>query len=178
MLKYALAVVLLFSVTGAFADNHGHWQLQIGNQLPAHVLQIGHQTDGSPLYLCQAGVIFGGVQPGKTWNNYGICNVPYAGKEKLQHLFNVYVLNTNADNRHHWRFVDHQIAIPSSALQAGHEQNGRTLYLCRAKLDKGMQPGKTWAGYYGCNVPYGGQEKVMRPYEIFIWGGHHRHHHW
>ena len=169
-MRLCLTIILLACTTLSFANEHGTWKWQIGNQLPGHLLQVGHESNGSPLYLCQAGVIMGGVQPGKTWNNYGICNVPYGGKELLQRLFNVYVLNPGMNNTHHWVKVNRQEAIPRNAFEVGHEQNGTALYLCRAHLDSGIQPGKTWSGYYGCNVPYGGIEKVMRPYYIFVWG--------
>lgn len=169
-----LSCLMLASINASAYNAPGKWQLHFGNQIPANALVVGYQSDHSPLYLCQAGVILGGVQPGKTWSNYTMCNVPFAGQEKLQRLYSLFVVDPDQHHAHHWIHYNGQ-PIASHAFAVGHEQDGKVLYLCRAKIDGGMQPGKTWAGYNGCNVPYGGQEKVIRPSELFVWG--HRHHH-
>ena len=71
--------------------------------------------------------------------------------------------------------------IPSlltHALIIGADINGTILYLCRGKLFNSVQPGKTWAGYNRCNVPYEGKEYIVNEFVIpdqrefghFSWG--------
>lgn len=59
------------------ASTFGHVFWQNGGGSP---LQIGRDTNGNPLFLCQ--VYFkGSKQPGKTWPGYKHCNISYAGQE-------------------------------------------------------------------------------------------------
>lgn len=85
-------------------------------------------------------------------------------------------VNTLWADMHH-----HQYPNPSlltNGLRIGRDTNGAILYLCRVKLFNSIQPGKTWAGYNRCNVPYGGKEYVMDHFTIpnqrefghFNWG--------
>ncbi|MCL9685166.1 DUF3421 domain-containing protein [Legionella maioricensis] len=63
----------------------------------------------------------------------------------------------------------HQSLHPSplvNALRIGTDTNGTILYLCRATLFNSVQPGKTWAGYNRCNIPYGGKEYVVDQFTI------------
>jgi len=154
----------------------GKWELRLGNQTPANALVVWHQSNHSPFYLCQTGVIFGGVQLGKTWNSHAMCNVPFSTQEKLQYLYKVFMVNDYEDHVHHWINYNCQ-PITHHSFAVGPENNGKILYLCRAKADGDMQPGKTWTGYSGCNLHYRGQEKGIRPSELFVWGHRHRHHH-
>ncbi|KTD52827.1 DUF3421 domain-containing protein [Legionella quateirensis] len=64
-------------------------------------------------------------------------------------------------NVHH-----HQVSPLTNALRTGTDTNGAILYLCQAKLFGSIQPGKTWAGYGRCNVPYGGKEYVVDQFTI------------
>jgi hypothetical protein len=64
-------------------------------------------------------------------------------------------------NRH-----QHPVSPLATALRVGTDTNGTVLYLCRAKLFNSIQPGKTWAGYGRCNVPYGGKEYVVAQYMV------------
>ncbi|CAM2833971.1 DUF3421 domain-containing protein [Legionella worsleiensis] len=54
----------------------------------------------------------------------------------------------------------------AAALRTGTDTNGTVLYLCIAKLFDSIQPGKTWAGYNRCNVPYGGKEYIVEQFSI------------
>lgn len=59
--------------------------------------------------------------------------------------------------------ADHSLA---KALVTGKDTDGKLLYLCLARLFNSTQPGKTWAGYGRCNVPYGGKEYIVDQFEI------------
>ncbi|WP_298623414.1 DUF3421 domain-containing protein [uncultured Legionella sp.] len=60
----------------------------------------------------------------------------------------------------------HRISPLTDAIRTGIDTNGAILYLCQAKLFNSVQPGKTWAGYDRCNVPYGGKEYVVDQFTI------------
>ncbi|RUR16224.1 DUF3421 domain-containing protein [Legionella sp. km535] len=64
-------------------------------------------------------------------------------------------------NVHH-----HNSSSLTTALRTGIDTNGNVLYLCQAKLFGSIQPGKTWAGYGRCNVPYGGKEYIVDQFTI------------
>lgn len=108
-----------------------------------------------PFYLCKVSYQ-GGVQPGKTWQGYNNCNVPFAGKELLFNAFRM------IKRPRHGYWIRYKFQIPDNAYQVGYEANGRPLYLCKAPFDGGIHPGKTWRGYDGCNIPYGGKEVIIR----------------
>ncbi len=68
--------------------------------------------------------------------------------------------------------------IPHNAFMAGHEGNGRILYLCRAHFKGSTQIGKTWRGYHFCNISYAGREILLPNYSVYIrraLHGHWRH---
>lgn len=60
----------------------------------------------------------------------------------------------------------HQDSPLRNALITGTDTDGKILYLCQGKLFNSIQPGKTWAGYGRCNVPYGGKEYVLNHFSI------------
>lgn len=60
----------------------------------------------------------------------------------------------------------HEVSPLTDAVRTGTDTNGAILYLCQAKLFNSTQPGKTWAGYNRCNVPYGGKEYIVEQFSI------------
>lgn len=52
------------------------------------------------------------------------------------------------------------------ALRIGTDTDGKPLFLCIGRLLNSTQPGKTWAGYGRCNVPYGGKEYIVNDYQV------------
>ncbi len=137
----------------------------------AGYLPIGHEADGRKLYLCRVNYM-GSEQPGKTWKGYDKCNFAYGGHEIYSSHYSMYGQNNHQGS---WRRGDGH--IPRGAMVAGHDVNGKTLYLCRAYYAGGVQPGKTWRDYQYCNVPYAGRETLAKDYEIFVTRPTpHRHH--
>ncbi|HEV2914299.1 MAG TPA: DM9 repeat-containing protein [Pyrinomonadaceae bacterium] len=63
--------------------------------------------------------------------------------------------------------------VPADAIAVGRESNGPndgvTQYVCRALVDKGMQPGKLIAGR--CNIGYEGRELERPRYEVAVYAG-------
>jgi hypothetical protein len=56
-------------------------------------------------------------------------------------------------------------AIPAGAVAGGSEP-GRTLYICRARYNNGLHPGKVVA--QNCNIGWGGKEILVRSYEVMV----------
>ncbi|CEK09427.1 DUF3421 domain-containing protein [Legionella hackeliae] len=54
----------------------------------------------------------------------------------------------------------------TDALKVGVDTDGKPLFLCLGRLFNSTQPGKTWAGYNHCNVPYGGKEYIVDQFEV------------
>ncbi|KAH9995817.1 hypothetical protein BJV77DRAFT_209743 [Russula vinacea] len=55
-------------------------------------------------------------------------------------------------------------------VKGGFEQGGQELYHAVAAINGTKVPGKTGTHLGGCNIPYGGQEHVVRQnYEILCW---------
>ncbi|WP_019215977.1 DM9 repeat-containing protein [Legionella tunisiensis] len=69
----------------------------------------------------------------------------------------------SANYNHYHRYPTHSLA---NAFRTGTDTNGKALYLCIARLFNSSQPGKTWAGYGRCNVPYGGKEYIVDEFDI------------
>jgi hypothetical protein len=61
--------------------------------------------------------------------------------------------------------------IPLDATIAGHEADGTSLYCCRAKYQNGLHPGKVRPEFGAANIPYGGAEVKVNPYEVYCGGG-------
>ena len=61
-------------------------------------------------------------------------------------------------------------AIPDGAAENGHEANGEALFVCRAQLNGGLHPGKVRGAFGAANIPYGGQEVKVNPYEVLVGG--------
>lgn len=75
----------------------------------------------------------------------------------------IFFLNPVWANAH---YHQHPASPLTYGLRTGTDTNGNALYLCRARLFNSIQPGKTWAGYGQCNVPYGGKEYVLSEFTI------------
>ena len=58
--------------------------------------------------------------------------------------------------------------VPENALIAGREADGQVLFICRAKYNGGIHPGKIRAEFRGCNIPWGGNEITMPEYEVLV----------
>ncbi|MDP1603603.1 MAG: DUF3421 domain-containing protein [Legionella sp.] len=142
----------LSCVANTHAHMHGHSDNALGN-----ALQIGNESNGKPLYLCIA-KLFNSAQPGKTWEGYGQCNVPYGGKEYVLSDFRV-------PARQFFNKVSWQ-NNPGSPIVIGRDSNGSPLFLCQSFFQGSNQPGKTWPGYNHCNISFGGREIILNNYRI------------
>ncbi len=66
---------------------------------------------------------------------------------------------------------DSQGGIPDGAVACGQEADGAPLYLARAYYNGGLHPGKVRPEFESANIPYGGDEVKVNPYEVYCGGG-------
>ena len=150
-----LLLFCLHSLTWAVGNNihflgHDNYSL-------ADAFQVGVDTNGRPLYLCLAR-LYNSTQPGKTWEGYGRCNVPYGGKEYILNDFEV--PSQSMFNGTYWQ--DNS----GLAITVGRDSNGTPLFLCQTMFKGSKQPGKTWTGYNHCNISYGGNEIITNNFRV------------
>jgi hypothetical protein len=62
-------------------------------------------------------------------------------------------------------------AIPNGAAAQGREANGEALFVCRAQLNGGLHPGKVRGEFGAANIPFGGNEVKVNPYEVLMDAG-------
>lgn len=170
---------LLLACTGLLVATTGMagWVKANNGSFPLYAFKVGKDSGGQALYLCRASYQ-GSTTPGKIRQGFNGCNISYGGHEVTVTRYDVYVKHDREGGE--WRWTHGH--IPKGAWNIGEDSNGNTLYLCRADYH-GKQPGKTWSGLNGCDIPYSGKEVTVREFEIYSRGGrwHHgkwHHHHW
>ncbi|OQY46806.1 MAG: hypothetical protein B6242_06815 [Anaerolineaceae bacterium 4572_78] len=64
--------------------------------------------------------------------------------------------------------------IPNGAFVAGHDSEGlhAPLYIARTMHAGGMHPGKIRHEFGWANIPWGGREITINPYQVFMGSGH------
>ncbi|XP_023341960.1 uncharacterized protein LOC111711763 isoform X2 [Eurytemora carolleeae] len=58
--------------------------------------------------------------------------------------------------------------IPPRAMEAGHDNEGRPLYVGRARHEGGLFPGKVNPRHNCCYIPWGGEEHSKEEYDILV----------
>ena len=137
---------------------HQFWVEESGGNVPKGTYATGEEGYGPLLYSCRA-QFEGGLHPGKVRPKLGGCHIPYGGKEIIINYYEVLVASP--------------VWVPGvgdkmepRAIKTGKEAYGPALYSCRAKFERGTQPGKIRPGFGGCMVPYGGKEMLVKTYEV------------
>lgn len=137
-----------------------HWIEATNGQIPNGAVICGKEANGTPLYVARANYE-GGVHPGKVRTEFGAANIPYGGIEVKVNPYQVlcgsfrWVAATNG-------------AIPDGAVICGKESNGTPLYVARANYEGGVHPGKVRTEFGAANIPYGGIEVKVNPYEVLV----------
>ena len=65
-----------------------------GGHVPSNAIKGGHESDGTPLYLC-SGEHMGGTHPGKTRDGFAGCNIGWGGKEVAINPYEILVKQSN-----------------------------------------------------------------------------------
>ncbi len=68
-----------------------------------------------------------------------------------------------------WKSASHG-QIPDGAIIAGHEANGTPLFLCRAKSQDGLYPGRLRLRFKAANIGLSGIEIKVEDYEVYCGG--------
>lgn len=158
-----LSVCALIALpTVALADpsmSDFYWvKSSVNAALPDFAVQGGHDSNGAPLYICQA-KHNGGVHPGKIVN--GNCNITYAGIEIVKPKYQVLVSTTPLN----WVKAGGGF-VPPGAVPGGYE-NGHPLFICKAKYaDGSVHPGKIVGNT--CNYGYAGKEILSSTYKVLV----------
>ena len=111
----------------------------------------GYDTDGAPLYVCQA-LFNGGLTPGKTRSNWTACHVSWGGQEHVVSSYSVLVPNFEHPSRFLAGFPFH----------AGTDTNGSALGICRAGYESSEQVGK-YLSNGDCDFGFGGEAVSIAP---------------
>jgi len=136
------------------------WKAASGGSIPDGAPALGHEADGTALFVARA-KHEGGLHPGKVRPEFGAANIPYGGKEVKVNSYEVFVGPVR------WEKAQDG-AIPEGAIAAGHESNETVLFVARAEYEGGVHPGKVRPEFGGANIPYGGQEIKVNPYEVLV----------
>ncbi|PAV16028.1 hypothetical protein PNOK_0764800 [Pyrrhoderma noxium] len=125
-----------------------------------------HDLDGSPIFFGSA-FLDNSVHPCKVAPHLmPVCRVPYGGGE-YEHTGRYDLLPFTQDTE----------LIPASGgvippgrrpVEGGYE-NGIKLYHAVGQIDGVRVPGKCGEHLGGANIPFGGEERFMRDYEILVW---------
>jgi hypothetical protein len=135
------------------------WAAAANDNIPSGAPEVGSEAagqgelSGAPLVGCHA-FYQNGTHPGKVRSGLGGCKIGWGGKEITVPSYEV--LFTGA--------VDYRSGgsdpILSGALVGGSE-GGRALYICRARYNNGIHPGKFRSDLGGCNIGWGGKEVTV-----------------
>lgn len=148
----------------AFVAN-ADWVSTNSGKIPSGSLISGQEAEGETLYACRSNYK-GGLHPGKTRSKFGACNIGWGGQEVALKGYETYVPSQEATV--FWQEATDG-EVPSSALVAGHETDGRKLlYICRGEYEGGLHSGKVRSDYRACNIGWGGMEIKVNPYEVLI----------
>ena len=126
-----------------------------GDPLPYGIVPAGFQPHPhATLYVCRS-FYRGSLHPGKLYA--GHCNIGWGGQEIARGEYEV------LKSHRPLRWVSHKYGMPSGAIRGG-EAEGYPLFVCRAKYNGGVHPGKLYKG--ACNIGWGGEEIVVPRYEV------------
>jgi hypothetical protein len=137
------------------------WKEACGGEIPEGAAVAGFEADGTPLFIARA-EYKDSLQLGKVRPEFGAANIPYGGEEVKVNPYEVLM------GAAHWKPAVNG-NIPDGAVVAGHEKDGQPLYVARAVYMGGVHPGKVRLAFGAANIPYGGEEVKVNPYEVLVY---------
>jgi len=166
-LRTSLLLLIVISLATVIFSGPARWMANSNGRIPNNAVEGGYEQNKKVLYICKAfhkGAYHSGKVVGST------CNFGYGGKELTSKSY--YVL-TGKDRRDLRRFKWVSTAYGKKnrvrgykPVSAGNEGN-KTLYVCRARHDGGMHPGKVVGRT--CNIGYGGREITLTGYQLLLY---------
>ncbi|KAJ3117891.1 hypothetical protein HDU96_005024 [Phlyctochytrium bullatum] len=161
------------SFSHTFQRSGNYWKRIAGAQIPADAVTVGNDTDGKPLYVARA-FINGGLHIGKMSPSFSTCLLPYGGAE--MECFGDFEILCGIGS-HSWVAIGKDGKRPENAFVGGYEEDGRLLYVSRAKVDKvtlldrkaALTPGKCrFDPSASCNIPFDGKEVNLKSFEVLV----------
>ena len=141
--------------------NSNFWQEAANGAIPEGAVVGGYEGDGAPLYIARVTCDDGSIHPGKVRSVFHAAYIPLGGQEVPFKHYQVFVGNCRwakaADGK-----------IPVGAIVAGCEADGTPLYVARAKYEDGLHIGKVRPSFGAANIPLGGKEIQINPYEVLV----------
>ncbi|WWD20665.1 hypothetical protein CI109_105141 [Kwoniella shandongensis] len=149
------------------------WKLVERNQrLPADVLPIGNEQDGTPLYAARAWWE-GGIHLGKAGHHLqNGASISYGGDEITLDTYEVFCGPINEPYLVKWMTFRHGEVVNVNGWQpveAGREKDGAALLLAKGEYENGQHPGKCLINDDHACVGYGGGELWVRPFQILAY---------
>lgn len=127
--------------------------------LPGNALHVGHDVDGSQIYLGRA-QYQNELLPAKVIPSRSAAFISYGGQEIAVH--NVEIL---CMGQHVWR-AGRGGEIPMGAFHVGTAGNGEWLFVGRAHYQGSLTPGKVHPTHNCMYIPFGGREVSVNEYEV------------
>ena len=131
-------------------------EMMRGEPLPEGAVVGGGEAEGA-LIVCRANYR-GGVHPGKLVGDS--CNISWGGREVVMSRYEVLVSYAPLN----WVPASYG-QIPAGAIRGGYE-DGRPLFICQARYNGGMHPGKIIGD--NCNIGWGGAEISIPEYNVLV----------
>ena len=144
-----------------------HFKFASGGSIPAGAQPNGQEAPptSDPLWIART---IGGtpglpiVQLGKVRPGFGGAFFPFGGKEVSSVEYEV-LMEAGL-----WVAGDPGGKIPIGAVVCGEDGDGAPLFVARAPLNGGLQPGKTRAGWGKASIGFGGKELFLSPFEVLV----------
>jgi len=135
------------------------WEKVSGKPDTKNAVIAGKSSQGENIYVARASYK-NGLHPGKLQN--GACYISYGGKGLLFQQYEI--LKNGAKVNYTWETWNGN--IPENAFVGGNE-NGSDLYVCRAKYEGDLIPGKIVSG--NCNISWQTSEIVIEnDFEVLV----------
>jgi len=157
-------VISEFEVLVKKGDVRTAWVNVVNGVIPTLAVEAGTE-DGRKNWVGQATRDDGSVHPGKVigGGNETMCNYGWGGAEIVEKgRFRILVTLPSLS------WVAYDGSIPGNAVVGGQE-NGNSLYVCRASYEGAMHAGKVIGT--NCNIGWGGREIEASSFEVLVNGG-------
>ncbi|XP_075969631.1 uncharacterized protein LOC142972412 [Anticarsia gemmatalis] len=144
-------------------NSPNHWVPASGSNIPPNALPGG--TDKGETYYIGRARVQGALTCGKVHPSHAVCYVSFDGKE---HHFSNYEILINKPQDPHWVKCSNG-SMPSGAVPAGVDLDGKEMFVARAHHDNCLVPGKIIPSRdRHAYVPYDGKEHHKTEYEVLV----------
>lgn len=145
------------------------WVLSHGINIPQGAFVGGQDSDGSPLYIVRT-YFEGGIHPGKLSPNFKKgAIIGYDNDEIETENYEILIANPQAVR---WVDASHPFSVQNLGgarpVDGGREADGTPLYIVQAPYKGGVHPGKTSEKLKGADITYGGDEKIVNPFNVLV----------